>query len=107
MLPNETLQDETRPGSVRGEANGEGQPVARMPAVDHKQCSSPQAAPIGDDDALHTMVQYHIAGEEEPWSRCQEATWESHKTCAGAEPKDHGQPQYGSVSKFAVSTCMS
>lgn len=42
MLPNETLQDETRPGSVRGEANGEGQPVARMPAVDHKQCSSPQ-----------------------------------------------------------------
>lgn len=25
LLPNETRQDETRPGSVRGEANGEGQ----------------------------------------------------------------------------------
>lgn len=63
LLPNETVEDETGPGSVRGEANGEGQPVARMPAVDHKQCSSPQQAPVGDD-ALHTMVQYHTAGEE-------------------------------------------
>lgn len=39
LLPNETRKDETGPGSVRGEANGEGQPVARIPAVDHKQCS--------------------------------------------------------------------
>lgn len=44
---------------------------------------------------------------KKPWSWCQEATWKSHETCAGAEPKDHGQPQHGNVSKFAVSTCMS
>lgn len=85
-----------------GTGDGEGQLVARIPAVDHKQCSGPSVCSL--DDALEyycATVRYHMPMKKsvvKPHgkSRIQK------KTCAGAEPR---QAEHGNVSEFAV-VCM-
>lgn len=108
LLPNETRQDETRPGSVRGGANGEGQSVARIPAVDHQQCSGPEQHVDDDTCALHATYLWYgtapHADEESPVTSSRSHMEKPWKRAQGPSPKTMNNLSNGKVSKFA---CMS